>query len=126
MKLTVDVNTDNEWCDDGVDAATVELTKEQLLNVATLSELVKKNYLYRVSVFENPLDYFVDSWDNETGQDCLTPWEGRVEAVTLNVTTNNFYWSGYYKHTNIRWETTSVSISDIIECSDLEFDARSK
>lgn len=127
MKLIMDISTYTEYADDVPDTAVTDLTKEQIQELLKLSEVVKKHDLYRVTIFDSRLDYMVD-----TDEDTLEPWEGRVEAVTLNVTSTDFYWSGYYKHTNIRWETTSVGLAEILHCSeiskymDLEYDARSK
>jgi hypothetical protein len=34
-----------------------------------------------------------------------------MECNTLNVTDDDFFWSGLYKHTDIRWETDTVPLA---------------
>ncbi|MDA8430559.1 MAG: hypothetical protein M0T70_15000 [Geobacteraceae bacterium] len=45
----------------------------------------------------------------------LKEFEGRMECNTLNVTDDDFFWSGYYKHTDIRWETDTVRLAVLDE-----------
>jgi hypothetical protein len=33
--------------------------------------------------------------------------------MTLNVTPVDYFWSGYVKHTNARWETDTIPLEDI-------------
>jgi len=38
-----------------------------------------------------------------------------MECNTLNVTDDDFFWSGYYKHTDVRWETDTVRLAVLDE-----------
>jgi hypothetical protein len=58
--------------------------------------------------------------DPENGKVALKEFEGRTECNTLNVTDNDFFWSGYYKHTSVRWESASVSLEVLKEDGDYD------
>lgn len=82
-----------------------------LLREAPQVEAQFRNAPYKIVSFHFPSEYNF-YMDNGEGED-WNEWEGRVEIVTLNVTQQGFYWSGYYKHTDIRWETEEVPLEEI-------------
>ena len=117
MKITMTISDNSEFFADVADGATVELSSDDIVIIKNLAEVCKVHNLYRVSKFGNPLQFFVIDWETEEH----TEFPGRVECVSLNVTTDNFFWSGYYKHTSVRWETTSIPLVDLESGEDLDF-----
>ena len=43
-----------------------------------------------------------------------------MECNTLNVTDTGFYWSGLYKHTDVRWSTDTVPLTALDETGDFD------
>ena len=43
-----------------------------------------------------------------------------MECNTLNVTDTGFYWSGLYKHTDVRWSTDTVPLTALAEAGDFD------
>ena len=58
--------------------------------------------------------------DPENGKVAMKEFEGRTECNTLNVTDNDFFWSGYYKHTSVRWESASVPLTALDKDGDYD------
>ena len=126
-KLVITVNTADEWHDPDIDYAVATLSMKRMARIKELAAVVKRLDVYRISEFANELDYLQTDYDTEPEEGCLEAlkeFEESVECVTLNVTDNDFYWSGYYKHTNIRWETASVPLTVLDE--DGDYDLREK
>ena len=117
MKIAMSLSDSNEWYNDVAQGATVELFEAELREIRKLSEVCKQNDIYKVSRFENPLEFFDIDWETDE----RIEFDGRVECVTLNVTTTDFFWSGYYKHTNVRWETATVPITEALLGEDLDY-----
>ena len=117
MKIAMSLSDNNEGYNDTAQGATVELSETDLKDIQRLSEVCKQNSIYRVSRFENPLDFFDIDWETDERRE----FEGAVECVTLNVTTTDFFWSGYYKHTSVRWETATVPIGEALLGEDLDY-----
>ena len=112
MKIRMNISTYDEWFNRPVDAAEVEIPSPSAQVILGLAEVCKEHDIYKVSRFENPLALLSEDYESEEDL-VFTPYEGRVECVTLNVTTTNFFWSGVYKHTNIRWETDSIPLETL-------------
>jgi len=111
MKIRMNVATYDEWFDNSIDAVEVELSPCDIMQINHLSKVCTEHGIYKVSLFHNPLDLLCVDWESE--DEGFKEYDGRVECVTLNVTTTDFFWSGYYKHTNIRWETDSIPVKSL-------------
>jgi hypothetical protein len=111
MKIRMNVATYDEWFNSPLDAAEAEITEEKASTIKTLAGACKFHDIYKCTKFDYSLDYFSVDWESE--DEGFKEYDGRVECVTLNVTTTDFFWSGYYKHTNIRWETDSIPVKSL-------------
>ena len=117
MKIIMELSSNNEFFDGVAQGATVELTPEDIITLKNLSSFCRDLDLYKVVRFNNPLEFFVIDWETDE----RVEFEGRVECVTLNVTEYDVFWSGYYKHTDVRWETTTVPLRDLEIGADLDY-----
>lgn len=96
--------------DDRFDIARVELAPGVVERIRTLSAEVRRLDVYKVQLF----DYGVEPYDEglEQGDD-PTPAEQRLDCVFLNVTRDDFFWSGYVKHCDECWETEATPVASL-------------
>lgn len=113
--------------DHGPEVAVVEITSALETRIRQLAAVAKVLGVYKVAEFDSSPDFFLRDYDAEEGDGPIAyriPEDEdeenacRVECVTLNVTANDYYWSGYVKHTNVRWETDTVPLGPV-ESNDL-------
>ncbi len=126
IQKILEVHIGSEF-DHGPEVAVVEITSTLEARIRQLAAAAKVLGVYKVSEFNGSLDFFLRDYDAEEEDGPIayrTPEDEdeenacRVECVTLNVTANDYYWSGYVKHTNVRWETETVPLGPV-ESSDL-------
>ena len=123
-KLIIPISDNSEFFSEAADYAVIELNAESVERIRKLSVVVRQMKVYRISEFNYDCKFMVADYetDPENGKVAMKEFEGRMECNTLNVTDNNFFWSGYYKHTSVRWESASVPLSVLKE--DGEYDLR--
>ena len=121
-KMILKVRTPGDYDGLTADYAVVELDLADIDRIRKFSQTVRDLKAYRLSEFNYSCEFFVEEWDADpdNGLVALEKFEGRMDCNTLNVTDNDFYWSGMYKHTSIRWETSSVPVSALDEPGDLD------
>lgn len=104
------------------DYAVVELSADLIARIRKLSEAVRSLDVYKISEFNYHCDFMVADYDAdpENGKVSLKEFEGRMECNTLNVTDTGFYWSGLYKHTDVRWSTDTVPMTALDEAGDFD------
>lgn len=121
MKLTLSITTSGEFTE-GPEVAVVEIDDHLKSRILQLASAVKILNVYSVREFNGYPTFLMRAHDQETenGPIVLREPEGgfeemacRTECVTLNVTDSGFYWNGYVKHTDIRFETQTVPLSDL-------------
>lgn len=112
-KLIIPLSDNSEFFSDAADYAVIELTAASIDRIKKLSVVVKQMKVYKISEFNYDCDFMVADYeaDAENGKVAMKEFEGRTECNTLNVTDDNFFWSGYYKHTSVRWESESVPLT---------------
>jgi len=112
--------SDNSDFFEAADYAVIELNPDRIDRIRKLSVVVRQMKVYRISEFNYDCEFMVADYeaDPEHGKVALKEFEGRTECNTLNVTDNDFFWSGYYKHTSVRWESASVSLKVLKEEGD--------
>ena len=120
-KLIIPISDNSDFFE-AADYVVVELNVERVNRIRKLSAVVKDLGVYRISEFNYDCEFMVDDYeaDLEHGKVAMKEFEGRTECNTLNVTDNNFFWSGYYKHTSVRWESASVSLTVLDEVGDYD------
>ncbi len=121
-KLIIAVSDNNEFFSEVADYAVVELSVDLIARIRKLSEAVRCLDVYRISEFNYHCDFMVADYEAapENGKVSLKEFSGRMECNLLNVTDTGFYWSGLYRHTDIRWSTDTVPLTAIDEASDFD------
>ena len=116
-RLIIPVHDNSEFFSDNADYAIIDLDAATIERIKALSAAVRDLKVYKVSEFDNDCDFMTADWDAEpdNGKVALKEFEGRMECNTLNVTDDDFFWSGYYKHSDIRWETDTVRLAVLDE-----------
>lgn len=116
-RLIIPVHDNSEFFSDNADYAIIDLDAATIERIKTLSAAVRDLKVYKVSEFDSDCDFMTADWDSEpdNGKVALKEFEGRMECNTLNVTDDDFFWSGYYKHSDIRWETDTVRLAVLDE-----------
>ena len=120
-KLIIAVSDSSDFLE-VADYAIVELTADLIARIRKLSEAVRSLDVYKISEFNYHCDFMVADYDAdpENGKVTLKDFAGRVECNTLNVTDTGFYWSGLYKHTDVRWSTDTVPLTALDEAGDFD------
>lgn len=120
-KLIITVSDSSDFLE-VADYAIVELSADLIARIRKLSEAVRSLDVYRISEFNYHCDFMVADYDAdpENGKVALKEFEGRMECNTLNVTDTGFYWSGLYKHTDVRWSTDTVPLTALDEAGDFD------
>lgn len=121
-KLIIPVSDDSEFFSEAADYAVIDLNAERIDRIRKLSAVVRELEVYRISEFDYDSGFTVTDYeaDPENVKVAIKEFEGRMECNTLNVTDNNFFWSGYYKHTSVRWESASVPLTTLDEEGDYD------
>lgn len=108
--------------DHGPEVAVVEITEKLTARIRQLAMAAKALGAYKIAEFEGSPDFFLRDYEVEEEDGPVAYREPtdeeeekalRVECVTLNVTPEDYFWSGLVKHTSIRWETEPVPLSDL-------------
>lgn len=114
----LEVHINSEF-DHGPEVAVVEITPVLDARIRQLTTAAKGLGVYKITEFNWSPDFFLRDYAAEDDggpiafrepEDEDESYACRVECVTLNVTPDDYYWSGYVKHTNIRWETESIPL----------------
>ena len=116
-RLIIPVHDNSEFFSDNADYAIIDLDAATIERIKALSATVRDLKVYKVSEFNYGCDFMTADWDTEpdNGKVAMKEFEGRMECNTLNVTDDDFFWSGYYKHTDVRWETDTVRLAVLDE-----------
>jgi len=117
--LIMPINTQDDYFD-GFDFAVVELSQSEMDRIRAMSELVKtaKDTIHSGTYKLVAWDYVVrimqtdeDAEELDDGRVPLKePDDCRIDCPCLNVTDEDFFWSFYPKHSNVNYETTTMSI----------------
>ena len=120
-KLIITISDSSDFME-VADYAVVELSADLIARIRKLSEAVRSLDVYKISEFNYHCDFMVADYDAdpENGKVALKEFEGRMECNTLNVTDTGFYWSGLYKHTDVRWSTDTVPLTALDEAGGLD------
>jgi len=120
-KLIITISDSSDFLE-VADYAVVEVSTDLIARIRKLSEAVRSLDVYKISEFNYHCDFKVADYDAdpENGKVALKEFEGRMEVNTLNVTDTGFYWSGLYKHTDVRWSTDTVPMTALDETSDFD------
>lgn len=120
-KLIITISDSSDFFP-AADYAVIELTAASIERIKKLSIVVRQMNAYRISEFNYEAEFMVADYDAdpENGKVAMKEFEGRMECNTLNVTDTGFYWSGLYKHTDVRWSTDTVPLTALAEAGDFD------
>jgi hypothetical protein len=123
-KLIIPITDNNEFFSEVADYLTADLNVEKIDHIRRFSAVVRDLEVYRISAFDCDCEFLISDYEAapKNGKVAMKEFKGRMECTTLNVTDSDFYWSGYYRHTSVRWESESVPLSVLDE--DGEYDLR--
>lgn len=109
--------SDNSDFFPSADYAVIELTPESNERIRKLAVVVQQMKVYRISEFNYDAEFMVADYeaDPDNGKAALKEFDGRMECTMLNVTDTGFYWSGLYRHTDIRWSSDTVPLAVLKE-----------
>ncbi len=117
--LIMPINTQDNYFD-GFDFAVVELSRSEMDRIRAMSELVKsaKETIHSGAYKLVAWDYVIRIMQNDEDAEELDndriplkePDDCRVDCPCLNVTDTDFFWSFYPKHSNVNYETSTMSI----------------
>ncbi len=112
-RLIIPISSNNEFYSETADYAIIDLNEKLIERIKALSAAVCDLKVYKVSEFNYDCEFYTVDWeaDPDNGKVALSDFDGRMECNTLNVTDTNFFWSGLYRHTDVRWETESVPLT---------------
>ena len=121
-KLILSVTDNSDFFSEAADYAVIDLGEEEKSRIRKLSAAVRDLEVYRISEFNYACDFKVADYeaDPENGKVAIKEFEGWMECNTLNVTDSGFYWSGLYKHTDVRWSTDTVPLTALDEAGDFD------
>jgi len=119
-RIIIPVHDGSEFFPDYADYAIIDLDAKSIERIMALSTAVRDLKVYKVAEFNYDCDFMTADWDAEpdNGKVALKEFEGRMECNTLNVTDSDFFWSGLYKHTDVRWETNTVPLA-VLDMTDV-------
>jgi hypothetical protein len=120
-KLIITISDSSDFFP-AADYAVIVLTAASIERIKKLSIVVRQMKAYRISEFNYEAEFMVADYDAdpENGKVALKEFDGRMECNTLNVTDTGFYWSGLYKHTDVRWSTDTVPLTALAEAGDFD------
>lgn len=120
-KLIIPISDNSDFFE-AADYAVIGLNAKKIDRIRMLSAVVRDLEVYRISEFNHDCEFMVADYDAdpENGKVAMKEFVGRTECNTLNVTNNDFFWSGYYKHTSVRWESASVPLTTLDEGGDYD------
>ncbi len=112
--ISISDNSDFFPC---ADYAVIELTPASIERIRKLAVVVQQMKVYRISEFNYDAEFMVADYeaDPDDGKVALKEFEGRMECTMLNVTESGCYWSGLYRHTDIRWESDTIPLTVLKE-----------
>lgn len=121
-RLILYLSDNNEFFNEAADYAVVELGTEEIRRIRQLSAAARDLGVYRISEFNHSCDFRAADYDviPGDGKIALVEFRGRMECCTLNISDDDFYWSGLYRNTSVRWETDSVPLTALDDDGDLD------
>lgn len=120
-KLILPVSDNSDFFE-SADYAVIELTADMRARIRKLSKAVRRLGVSRVSEFNYACVLMCADYDQEwdSGKVPLKDYLKGTECNFLNVTDTGFYWSGLYRHTDVRWSTDTVLITDLGDPGDYD------
>ena len=119
MRKLVEVIT----CSDfgfGPEVAVVEITPSLKARILQLSEAAQALEVFKITEVNRAPDFYLRDYSSEEEEGRIAFKEPsdedeknscRIECVTLNVTPDDFYWSGYIQNSDVQWETNAIPLS---------------
>lgn len=124
MDILVGVHIAGDY-NPGINAAKISLDDSRIKEIYKLSRRAKRGEI--ITTYDSTPDLGTSDLDledqqvkdiaklsEEESQQAVfgaLPSEGRSELITLHVDGTDFWWEGVFKHTDVHWETRTISLS---------------
>lgn len=120
-KLIIKVNNPSDFEGDTADFAVVALSESAISRIKELAKAALSLGVYKVVEFDYSCDLKEAAYDQDLvdGKEPLKEDSTATDCDCLNVTTTDFFWSGYYKG-DARWETASIPLTVLDEPGDID------
>lgn len=120
-KLILPVSDNSDFFE-SADYAVIEISAGMRARIRKLSKAVRRLGVSRVSEFNYACVLMCADYDQEwdSGKVPLKDYLKGTECNFLNVTDTGFYWSGLYRHTDVRWSTDTVHLTDLDDPGDYD------
>lgn len=120
--LILKINNPSHYEGDTADYAVVHLGAQAISRIKELAAAVQSLGIYKVVDFHYACVLKQADYDQglNDGKEPLKEDSKGSDCDRLNVTESCFFWSGYYKHTDARWETNSVPLAFLDGQGDLD------
>jgi len=121
MKKIVEVITCSDF-GTGPEVAVVEIDAPLKARILQLSETAQALGVFKITEVNRAPGFYLRDYgaEKEEGRIVLkAPSDEdeknscRVECVTLNVTPDDFYWTGYIQNSDVQWETYAIPLSEL-------------
>ena len=112
MKRIINVRVPGDY--EGPELAEIELSELALKEIKQHSALVKNLGVYCIEKFDYTPTFYMHDDDSED-ELALLPIDTedhrlRIDCITLKIRDDSFQWTGYLKHTGIKFSTDSIAI----------------
>ena len=103
------VNTNDEYADSPATHARITLDKKLITRLFKLRKAVKTLKVYAIQDWDMTPELLIE------GDDGKVEWDGSPDAMRLIVSSGDFSWEWYLKHTNILCDTETISFNELQE-----------
>ncbi len=114
-RLILEISNDGDYFKPA-EYLVLDVNEEVIGEIKELSEKAKEGGVLQVSI---SLSYSAANADYaaepDNGKVALKEYEGWMDAVHLTIAQDNFYLTGFYGYSDVRWRTGSVPISVLDE-----------
>lgn len=113
IPIESDVYVYNDYADDIPTHIRVDINDELLTWIRKMEQIVQDNNIAYIADYEYSPKYIILMEDEDDPCEFTD-----IECQMIVVRKGSFYWKGLIKHTNINYESESISMEDIQEYID--------
>lgn len=104
----VETIINDEYFEDGPTHAVIKISPELKARINILADIVRKNQIYKIEEFNSLPEYKIQKSNGR-----LYQYKERIDCLTLDITENDFRWTGYLNHSNVMIETEPISLNNL-------------
>lgn len=120
--LIIKINNPSHFEGNTADYAIVTLDEKSIARIKELAAAVISLNIYKAVEFDCPCSLMEVDYDasSDNGKEKLKEPNIGSDCETLDVTATDFFWSGYYKNIDAKWETKQLPLSVLEEPGDID------